>query len=768
MAELLVDWDAPQTPVLRGHLKLGGAGAHDRKLEVNSHYLELNGRPWIPCMGEFHYARYPDACWERELHKIKAGGVDVLATYVFWIHHEEEEGVFDFTGRRDLRRFVELCHRCGLMVVPRIGPFCHGEVRNGGLPDWLYHYPIRVRSNDPRYLAYTQRLYAQIGEQLKGLYFRDGGPIIGVQCENEFMDSAAPWETTHREAMDYTPKGADGPEHMMTLKRLAREAGIDAPLFVSTGWGSAPIIEDEFLPMFGGYAFHSWIDDPGTQQPTENYRFTDAHNRTSSKFNPGRVPFACCELGGGMQVFYRNRPEVPPESVEAMHVVYLGSGANLMGYYVYHGGINPIGRHSFLNEHRCPRISYDFQAPIREFGQISDSYHRLRRQFLFLHEWGPDLAPMQTALPASRPTINDDTAIPRCAVRRDTMGRGFLFLNNYQDHVSMPDQQDLRVRLRGNGIDWAVPATGAMTLPSGCSGILPLGMDLGGVKLRHASVQPLTRIYYDGILHVFFFTLDGMVAEYAFEAEGLHSIQNAEPVQAGGLTVVRVEPSLQQFLTVRSTTGQIIRITTLSDADSRRLWRSRVNERDHVFVSNADLLFDGDAVELSGVAGGQIDLWSCPPLASRTHAGATPLHGSPAGPFERVELPTVAAEIQPEIERVSPLTAVIRLPAGALDALDELLVRVRYDGDVAEAYLHGQLIHDNFQSNLPWEIGLKQFIRPNVPTELFLRVIPRSGAAVRYTTMAAVDVNTSAPHADAIRSIDLIPYARVRLHLGKA
>jgi hypothetical protein len=51
---------------------------------------------------------------------------------------------------------------------------------------------------------------------------------------------------------------------MLRLKSLAVEAGMDVPLFTATGWGSAPILEKEFLPLFGGYSFHAWAEPPKT------------------------------------------------------------------------------------------------------------------------------------------------------------------------------------------------------------------------------------------------------------------------------------------------------------------------------------------------------------------------------------------------------------------------------------------------------------------------------------------------------------------------
>ncbi|RRK01431.1 hypothetical protein Ga0100231_001085 [Opitutaceae bacterium TAV4] len=162
-------------------------------VEVNASHIMRNGRPCLPVMGEFHYSRYPREEWELEILKIKAGGIRILATYIFWNHHEEKRGVFNWSGQRDLRAFIGLCKKHGLEVALRIGPFAHGEARNGGLPDWLYAQPFEARSNDPRYLALVERLFGEIGRQTSGFMFGDGGPVVAIQLENEFMDSAAPW-----------------------------------------------------------------------------------------------------------------------------------------------------------------------------------------------------------------------------------------------------------------------------------------------------------------------------------------------------------------------------------------------------------------------------------------------------------------------------------------------------------------------------------------------------------------------------------------------
>ena len=53
---------------------IGGANPSGHTFSANTRYLTLDGQPWFPVMGEFHYARYPASEWEAEILKMKAGG----------------------------------------------------------------------------------------------------------------------------------------------------------------------------------------------------------------------------------------------------------------------------------------------------------------------------------------------------------------------------------------------------------------------------------------------------------------------------------------------------------------------------------------------------------------------------------------------------------------------------------------------------------------------------------------------------------------------
>ena len=197
----------------------------------NSESLTCNDRPILPIMGEFHFSRYPEGEWKTAIKNMQQGGVDIVATYVFWIHHEEAEGEWDFSGRRNLKAFLSCCQEAGMKVWLRIGPWAHGECRNGGFPDWLVEKEKRgnlsLRTDDPQYLKYVDLFFTKIAEQADGYMHKDDGPVIGIQIENEYGHAGGP---SDRE---------EGMAHMRTLRAMAEKNGLTAPYFSATGSGCA-------------------------------------------------------------------------------------------------------------------------------------------------------------------------------------------------------------------------------------------------------------------------------------------------------------------------------------------------------------------------------------------------------------------------------------------------------------------------------------------------------------------------------------------------
>lgn len=54
-----------------------------------------------------------------------------------WNFHEPAPGVFDFTGERDVVKFVEMAEAEGLHVLLRPGPYVCAEWELGGMPAFL-------------------------------------------------------------------------------------------------------------------------------------------------------------------------------------------------------------------------------------------------------------------------------------------------------------------------------------------------------------------------------------------------------------------------------------------------------------------------------------------------------------------------------------------------------------------------------------------------------------------------------------------------------
>ena len=141
---------------------------HDRYRLTNRLRLKLAAQPAIPVSGELHFSRVPRRQWEERLRLMKAGGITVVATYVFWIHHEPDaKARLSFDGQPGRGGVCALCAEVGLDVVLRIGPWCHGEVRNGGFPDWVQAADVQHRTDDPAYLALVESWFGLLGRELE-------------------------------------------------------------------------------------------------------------------------------------------------------------------------------------------------------------------------------------------------------------------------------------------------------------------------------------------------------------------------------------------------------------------------------------------------------------------------------------------------------------------------------------------------------------------------------------------------------------------------
>ncbi|WP_181592479.1 beta-galactosidase [Paenibacillus sp. YN15] len=737
----------------------GFGGVHPAwgEFAVNTRHLLKDGEPWMPVMGEFHYSRYPEAQWEESIRKMIAGGITVLSTYVFWIHHEEIRGEFDWSGQRNLRRFIELCGEYRLPMFLRIGPWCHGEVRNGGFPDWLVAEKMVHRSNDPVYMEHVKRFWTEIHSQAKGLLFKDGGPVLGIQLENEYGHAGG-------------LNGQPGRAHMLALKELAIRLGLEAPFYTATGWGNGVVVEGETLPVLGGYADAPWTRHVEPLKPSVEYLirpvFLDSDIGTDlvKPLEPGEYsydvrtqPYLTAELGGGIQVTGHRRPLLAADDVEALAFTKLASGANLLGYYMYHGGTNPAGKLTTLQESRAtgypndvPELSYDFQAPIREYGQISAAYRHLKRLGLFAADFGQGLAAADCFFPADSAQSPEDPDALRYSLRIGEDGGGYLFAGNYQRFAPMAAKPGLELAVSlpgGDTLEFPPLELAAQSFL-----FMPLRMRLGAeVLLLAANVQPLCRIGGSGRPTAYvFFALDGNRPEYWFAREGIVSIGHegteASP-EDNGWTVCLREGASREITVITTASGETVHVITLSREDAANVWKHRGTGGEHlilcsgawtqtrqgtarvstrsssldvaVYPSSSVRVIEGGAAELlvsedSEKAEAASSLEKCPGFASFSLR------------FPQVQSRVAVREAAGEHVAGGSRVYLLELNSDPLAnaCIHDCFLRIDFLGERADFFINGEKAADWFYNGETWEIGLKRFAGRLPGAELTVVVYP--------------------------------------------
>lgn len=705
----LYRFKAPETlpAVIEGHLKIGPSNPDGPIWNCTDRYITRDNKPFMPVMAEMHFSRYPAEEWDEALMKIKAGGVDIVATYLFWIHHEEEEGVFDFTGQRNVRLFLELCKKHDLLVWMRLGPWCHGEVRNGGFPDWLRepfgieeggHLGWRqknpaLRSNDPKYMRYVKRLYAAYGEQCEGMMVKDGGPIVGVQVENEYSKRG---------------KGR-GADHIATLIETAKVSGFDAPFYSITGWHSAPFPEKVVLPMFGGYPDQPWSGLTTTLAPQQVFRFdlhrdaggigTDIFKPTvDSRHDLTPYPLMTCEIGVGIQVTEHRRPWISTLDGVVPPFTRLGIGAGCIGYYVYHGGTNPEGKLSTLQESKAtmypndvPVKSYDFQAAIRESGRIDEKYHYLKIMHHFMHDFGEILGPTIAILPDHSPESNEDFKDARISLRTDGKA-GFLFVNNHVRCYPQPNRYNVQVAVEIGDKEILVPNKPVM-VPSGAYFVWPVSMAFDDATLLYSTAQPLMVLENDNEKTYIFKQTITEAPEYLFDAKTIE----------GDESQFNVTPGLNSLLEVKSKSGKKIRIITLTHAQALQAYKYTFNKQEHLVICDANLAFEKNHIALFSSSESPIKTCIMPSLKLK---GESLVQQPSEGSFDMYTVkPQVKEHATPQFESIGENEW--KIVTGDLPNRSRL--KISYKGNIAELYIGDRLVYDNFYNGEPFEVSLDRF-----------------------------------------------------------
>ena len=295
-----------------------------------------------------HYPRIPRPYWEHRIQMCKALGMNTLCIYVFWNIHEQREGEFDFTDNNDVAAFCRLAQKHGMYVIVRPGPYVCAEWEMGGLPWWLLKKKdIRLREQDPYFMERVRIFEEKVGEQLAPLTIQRGGPIIMVQVENEYgsYGEDKPYITEIRDCL----RGIYGEKLALfqcDWSSNFEKNGLD-DLVWTMNFGTGANIDEQFKRL-------------GELRPD--------------------APKMCSEFWSGWFDKWGANHETRPAKDMVDGIDEMLSKGISFSLYMTHGGTSFAHWAGANSPGFAPDVtSYDYDAPINEYGGATDKYYLLRQ-----------------------------------------------------------------------------------------------------------------------------------------------------------------------------------------------------------------------------------------------------------------------------------------------------------------------------------------------------------------------------------------------------
>lgn len=479
----------------------------------------------------------------------------------------------------------------------------------------------------------------------------------------------------------------------------------------------------ETLPVFGGYVDEPWDSGVDRLPPRGNFLFVpyrddagvgsdfvkkdgtedDPHAETVSCaetaggkpvtslpaaekdaaatgtgfFDPAKYPYLTCELGGGLQVTGRRRPVTAPQDTAANVFCAIGSGANLAGYYMYHGGINPDGKYTELHENQTiggntnvPRKSYDFQCCINEAGRLNESYGVLKKYHYAFTDFGEQLAGALYAEAEVQPEGPGDAKTLRTALRANPeTGAAFLFINNHSRFLSMPEHKLDR---------------GTFLL----SNSHPAGKGSGRERtyeVRNLTVRP-------GGLYI-------IPLELRTEAGTIHSTNANLLCRLGSRLFLWSDDILNAYVDAEAT------CTILTESEADRVFKFEdglyvVGHKDECLIEETD----GARVLITPHAETYVKIYRENGLVEEDEYEVDPAEGKVVvtGPAAEEKCGDTLLWRDYELDLTYPEE----------EAFYRAFLKVDYIGDRAEVFADGHLIDDWFTTGADWYILLDRFDHP--------------------------------------------------------
>ena len=338
-------------------LPLGTFAQKKISFEIKDGDFYLNGKATPIYSGEMHYSRIPHEYWRHRLQMMKGMGLNTVATYVFWNWHETEPGKWDFEGDKNLAEYIKIAGEEDMMVILRPGPYVCAEWEFGGYPWWLQNIEgMEIRRDNEHFLKYTKLYIERLFKEVGHLQCTNGGPIIMVQCENEFGS--------------YVSQRKDIPleEHRAynaKIKQQLADAGFNVPLFTSDGsW------------LFEGGSTPGALPTANGENNIENLK------KVVNEYHNGKGPYMVAEFyPGWLSHWAEPFPQISASRIAKQTEEYIKNNVSF-NFYMVHGGTNfafTAGANYDKRRDIQPDLtSYDYDAPISEAGWVTAKYDSIR------------------------------------------------------------------------------------------------------------------------------------------------------------------------------------------------------------------------------------------------------------------------------------------------------------------------------------------------------------------------------------------------------